>query len=110
MLSKLSAGALLTALCLLGQAQAQVEVDPKLPSYKAVAGVSGRIKSVGSDTMNELMTLWSEGFKKFYPSTEIEIEGKGSTTAPPALIAGTANFGPMSREMKNKEIDDFKEK
>ncbi|MCI0684839.1 MAG: PstS family phosphate ABC transporter substrate-binding protein [Gemmataceae bacterium] len=88
--------------------QAQVKVDPKLPAYKPVPGVSGSIKSVGSDTMNNEMTLWAEGFLKFYPSVQAEIEGKGSTTAPPALIAGTANFGPMSRPMKAKEIDDFK--
>jgi phosphate transport system substrate-binding protein len=69
--------------------------------------VSGTIKSVGSDTMNNLMTLWQEGFKKTYPGVTVEVEGKGSTTAPPALISGSATFGPMSRAMKEKEIDDF---
>ncbi|MDZ4774104.1 MAG: phosphate ABC transporter substrate-binding protein [Planctomycetota bacterium] len=84
-----------------------VKVDSKIPEYKSVQGVSGTIKSVGSDTMNNLMTLWSEGFKKMYPAVTTEIEGKGSATAPTALIAGTANFGPMSRSMKDKEIDEF---
>jgi phosphate transport system substrate-binding protein len=87
---------------------AQVKVDLKLPEYKVVPGVSGTIKSVGSDTMNNEMTFWAEGFQKFYPNVQVEIEGKGSTTGPPALIAGTANFAPMSRAMKGKEIDDFK--
>jgi phosphate transport system substrate-binding protein len=87
---------------------AQVKVDPKLPDYKAVQGVSGTIKSIGSDTMNNEMAFWAEGFRKFYPNVQVEIEGKGSTTGPPALIAGTANFAPMSRAMKAKEIDDFK--
>jgi len=45
-----------------------------------------------------------------YPNVKIEIEGKGSGTAPAALIAGTSQFGPMSREMKGKEIDDFEKK
>jgi phosphate transport system substrate-binding protein len=84
-----------------------IQVDAQLPSYAPVQGVSGAIKSVGSDTMNNLMALWAEGFKKLYPSVTVEVEGKGSTTAPPALISGAANFGPMSREMKQKEIDDF---
>jgi phosphate transport system substrate-binding protein len=84
-----------------------VKVDAKIPAYKASSGVSGTIKSIGSDTMNNLMTLWAEDFKKAYPAVTVEIEGKGSATAPPALIAGTANFGPMSRAMKDKEIDDF---
>ena len=86
-----------------------VEVDARLPEYKAVAGVSGSIKSVGSDTMNNLMTLWAEGFRGLYPNVAVEIEGKGSSTAPPALVAGTANFGPMSRPMKEKEIDEFEQ-
>jgi len=86
---------------------AQVQVDPALSRYKPVQGVSGSIKSVGSDTLNNLMSLWTEGFKKIYPNIQIEIEGKGSSTAPPALIAGTANFGPMSRKMKDKELDEF---
>ena len=86
---------------------AQVKVDPDLPDYEPVKGVSGNIKSVGSDTLNNLMTLWAEGFKKIYPNVQVEIEGKGSSTAPPALIAGTANFGPMSRKMKQKEEDEF---
>lgn len=89
---------------------AQVAVDPKLPDYKPVQGVSGSIKSVGSDTLNNLMTLWAEGFKRVYPNVQIEIEGKGSSTAPPALIGGTAGFGPMSRAMKDKEIDEFEAK
>mgnify|MGYP001821867969 CR=1 FL=1 len=86
---------------------AQVKVDPNLPDYKPVKGVSGNIKSVGSDTLNNLMTLWAEGFKRVYPNVQVEIEGKGSSTAPPALIAGTANFGPMSRTMKQAEEDEF---
>ncbi len=93
-----------------GHAGAQVAVDPALPDYKPVQGVSGSIKSIGSDTMNNEMTLWAEGFLKMYPNVQIEIEGKGSSTAPPALIAGTSQFGPMSREMKSKEIDEFEKK
>lgn len=93
-----------------GTAVAQLKVDPKLPTYRPVQGVSGSIKSVGSDTMNNLMTLWAEGFRKHYPNVTVEIEGKGSSTAPPALVKGTANFGPMSRKMKSKEVDEFKKR
>ncbi|HEY2839131.1 MAG TPA: PstS family phosphate ABC transporter substrate-binding protein [Pirellulales bacterium] len=84
--------------------------DLTLAPYARVSGVSGSIKSVGSDTMNNLMTLWAEGFKQVYPNVRAEIEGKGSSTAPPALIAGTAMFGPMSRDMKNSEIDAFEKR
>jgi len=54
-----------------------------------------------------VMTMWAEGFKKQYPNVRIQIEGKGSSTAPPALIAGSSQVGPMSREMKAEEVDKF---
>ena len=97
-------------LSMAGGVAAQVHVDPTLTPYKTVSGVSGNLSSVGSDTLNNVMTLWAETFNKFYPNTKIQIEGKGSTTAPPALISGTAQLGPMSREMKGTEIDQFEKK
>jgi phosphate transport system substrate-binding protein len=85
-------------------------IDPSLPDYTAVSGVSGNLNSIGSDSLNNLMTLWAEGFKRTYPNVIIQIEGKGSSTAPPALIEGTAQIGPMSRPMKAEEIDAFENK
>ena len=87
-----------------------IQVDENLPVYKKTTGISGNANSIGSDTMNNLMTLWLEGFRKYYPMVNIQIEGKGSSTAPPALIEGTAQFGPMSRKMKAKEVDAFEAK
>ena len=111
--SKLTGGFLAVAAAVAlvaGIALAAVTVDPDLPHYSKTKGVSGSIKSIGSDTMNNLMALWSEDFRGMYPSVQVEIEGKGSSTAPPALINGTSNFGPMSRAMKSKEVDQFVEK
>jgi phosphate transport system substrate-binding protein len=88
----------------------KVQVDPEIQPYAPVSGVSGNLNSIGSDTLNNLMTLWAEGFKKTYPNVNIQIEGKGSSTAPPALIEGTAQLGPMSRPMKSSEIDEFEKK
>ena len=94
-----------------GEASAQkLKVDERIKPYERVRGISGSASSIGSDTMNNMMALWLEGFRKYYPNVKIQIEGKGSSTAPPALIAGTAQFGPMSRPMKSKEIDKFDEK
>ena len=89
---------------------AQVAVDPALKPYEKVSGVSGNLNSIGSDSLNNLMTLWAEGFRAMYPNVNIQIEGKGSSTAPPALIEGTAQLGPMSRAMKAAEIDAFEKK
>jgi phosphate transport system substrate-binding protein len=88
----------------------QIQVDSALSAYQKTSGVSGAINSVGSDTMNNLMTLWSEAFIKMYPNVKVQVEGKGSSTAPAALIAGTSQFGPMSRAMKASEIDQFEAK
>jgi len=87
-----------------------VEVDPNLPEYDRVSGIAGNLSSIGSDTLNNLMTLWAEEFQQFYPNVNIQIEGKGSSTAPPAVTEGTAHFGPMSRRMKQGEIQAFEER
>ncbi len=105
-----TAGAALALAALLAVPGSAQQVDAGLESYKVVGGVSGKIASIGSDTLNNLMTYWSEDFKKFYPNVSTEIEGKGSSTAPPALISGTAQLGPMSRAMKSTEIDLFEAK
>ena len=94
--------------CAVGTATAKI--DPTLPDYKAASGVSGNFSSVGSDTLNNLMTLWAEEYKRLYPNVNIQIQGAGSSTAPPALTEGTANFGPMSRLMKDQEIQAFEQK
>jgi phosphate transport system substrate-binding protein len=105
----LIAGIVMTMTALAGHAQ-MVKVDPAIPAYTPEATVSGNLNSVGSDTMNNLMTLWAEGFARFHPGVRIQVEGKGSSTAPPALISGTAQLGPMSREMKDTEVDAVEEK
>ncbi len=87
-----------------------VELDPGLIAYQPKQNVSGSLISVGSDTLNNLMTFWTEKFRAWHPRVNVQVEGKGSGTAPPALIAGTAQLGPMSREMKLEELDAFERK
>jgi phosphate transport system substrate-binding protein len=89
---------------------AAVALDANLPAYQAVSGISGEIKTVGSDTLNNEMALWAKGFEGLYPGVEIEIEGKGSATAPPALLEGASQFGPMSRPMTADEVGAFERK
>jgi phosphate transport system substrate-binding protein len=87
-----------------------VQVDAELAPYQKVDGISGTLNSIGSDTMNNLLKYWSEAFRKYYPGVAVQVEGKGSSTAPPALISGTAQLGPMSRAMKSTEIDQIEAK
>lgn len=88
----------------------KVQLDPKLPPYVKTRNLTGNLNSIGSDTMNNLMTLWAEAFHKYHPAVRIQVEGKGSSTAPPALLASTAQLGPMSRPMKDSEVDAIVEK
>ena len=105
---------LMTAMTLVAagvtSAGAMAQVDPAIPAYSKVSGVSGNLSSVGSDTLANLMTLWAEDFKKQYPSVNIQIQAAGSSTAPPALTEGTSNLGPMSRKMKDVELQAFEAK
>ena len=81
-----------------------------LKPYAGVSGLSGTLSSAGSDTLSNLMTLWSDSFKRKYPSVNIQVQAAGSSTAPPALSEGTANFGPMSRAFKDNEIEAFEQR
>ena len=102
--------ALVSGLVLLGllvTAIASVPVDPALPSYQRVRDIAGTLTSLGSETLSNLMTHWAEGFRVVYPQVVIQIEAKGSAAAPPALLAGTTQLGPMSRPMRPSEHEAF---
>jgi len=103
----LLAGVLPLIIGLNSTAIAEPKVDSGLAEYKRASGVSGNFSSVGSDTLANLMTLWAEEFKRNYPNVNIQIQAAGSSTAPPALTEGTSNLGPMSRKMKDKELEAF---
>jgi len=87
-----------------------LDVDPQLPAYKPAQLGSAEIKSVGSDTMGDLMRNWSAQFTKLNPAVKIEVESKGSSTAPPALIDGASQLGAMSRSMRSEEYEPFEKK
>lgn len=91
-------------------AQDSKGVDPELPTYQRTSGIAGNLSSIGSDTLNNLMTLWAEEFKNLYPNVNIQIQGAGTSTAPPAVTEGTANFGPMSRSMREGEVQAFEQR
>lgn len=91
-------------------AHAGSKLDAKLPEYKKASGVTGNLSSVGSDTLANLMALWTEEFTRLYPNVNVQVQAAGSSTAPPALTEGTSNFGPMSRKMKDKELQAFEKK
>jgi phosphate transport system substrate-binding protein len=102
--------AVLTVSAAMAASAMALDLDPQLPAYKPVNGLSGKITSVGSDTLSTLMKQWTEGFKALYPDVKIDGESKGSGTAPPALIEGVSQLGPMSRPMESGEVEAFSKK
>ena len=110
-LKRALAAATLCSSIFMGTAQAtDAGLDPNLPEYKATSGVSGNLSSIGSDTLANLVTFWAEDYKRIYPSVNIQIQAAGSSTAPPALTEGTSNLGPMSRKMKDAEVEAFEKR
>ena len=81
--------------------------DNPLPNYQKTTGIAGNLLSVGSDTLAGMTTLWVEEFKSIYPNINAQVQASGSSTAPPALTEQTAQFGPMSRSMRMREIEAF---
>lgn len=91
-------------------AYGEISIDPCLKPYARVEKIDGKITSRGSDTIRRLMVMWSQQFSGYYPNIRFDIEAKGSSTAPPALLSGKSQLGPMSRKMKKKEYRLFIEK
>ncbi|MCL4222521.1 MAG: PstS family phosphate ABC transporter substrate-binding protein [Phycisphaerales bacterium] len=98
----LSAGALLAA--------GPVKIDPKFQPYAAEQRVAGDLRTAGSDTLSSVVGLWAQQLNKAHPGVRIQVEAKGSSTGPTALMEGQAQFAAMSRAFKSKEIDEFVKK
>ncbi len=86
-------------------------VDPAIPAYKPVkGGLSGSLKGVESNTVNDVMDRWVAGFTKIYPGVKISVDIGGSGQGGPRLTNGSADFGFISREMMGREETLFVDK
>jgi phosphate transport system substrate-binding protein len=82
--------------------------DPALPPFTAGSPLSGRLTSIGTDTMDDLMKLWIAGFHSFQPQIAIELQSKASISVPAALTSGAAQLSPLSRELNPAEVEAFR--
>jgi phosphate transport system substrate-binding protein len=80
------------------------------PRYAPKTVLAGRLRSIGSDTMDGVVARWEELFIKYHPNLRIMHEGRGSSTGTPALVDGQADFAPMSRPMLEAEVAKFRER
>jgi phosphate transport system substrate-binding protein len=81
-----------------------------LSTYTPKQAVEGRLRSIGSDTMDRVMASAETGFQHFHPNLRIQHEGRGSSTAIPGLVEGMCDIGPMSRPTKPAEVTRFVER
>lgn len=86
---------------------AEQPVDPSLPIYQRVEGLSGKITLTGSDTMAQIAAIWGDSFRNLYPTVEIDIQVKGARDAVPSVINGEATFGLLSRQVTQEEVKAF---
>jgi phosphate transport system substrate-binding protein len=84
--------------------------DPALADFQRGTAIAGVVRSIGSSTLSNLLFRWSAEFRRLYPEVEMHVVGGGSETALPALIEGRAELGPMSRPMRDAEIERFRAK
>ena len=87
-----------------------VDIDPALPPYKGNPAAAATIKSVGSDTLGDLMQDLGGRVHEAKSKRKDRVDSKGSGTAPAALLDGTAQLGPMSRPMRSEEYEPFEKK
>ncbi|MFP5301636.1 phosphate ABC transporter substrate-binding protein [Cobetia sp. SIMBA_158] len=99
---------LMSLACLLGLSTLSAPaLADKVPEYRPVSGVVGNLTAVGSDTLSVLVTRWAAQLRRYHPGVRVQLQAAGSSTAPPALIAGTTRIGLMSRPMSDQERQDF---
>ncbi len=96
---------LFVACCFLAIGAASAE--DAMPKYSGAEQRVENITSVGSDSMGGLMRRWVEAYRLVQPKVTVRAVSRGSATAPPALIEGSADIGPMAREMKSREKEEF---
>jgi ABC-type phosphate transport system substrate-binding protein len=76
-------------------------LDPELRAYASVGGVSGTIRSVGSDGMKTLMDRWMRDFEAKQPGVHKgeRWEHLGTLNGFHALICHQTDLAPMGREL-----------
>jgi phosphate transport system substrate-binding protein len=77
-------------------------------AYQPTVVLEGRLRSIGSDTMDLLVASWEREFARHHPKLRILHEGRGTSTATPALLENQADIGPMSRPMLEAEAERFR--
>jgi phosphate transport system substrate-binding protein len=88
--------------------QLKPSLDPKIPPYQLVSGLTGALSVAGSETMKPLTETWAKDLKQLYPGLAIKVESEGSEAGLATLLEGKAQIAAMSRRITQQEIVEFK--
>lgn len=83
-----------------------VDASP-YPRFLEDPAIKGTLRCVGSSSVGLILNTVRGGFREAQPEIDLVVESSGSSAAPKALAAGTADLAPMSRAMRPAEIEEI---
>jgi len=85
-------------------------LSDELPPYEPVAGLSGKITSIGASTTTNLVARVAAEFRRMYPDVTLQVTASPISIGPSALLEGRADLVPMSRPLTPGEVQSFTKK
>jgi phosphate transport system substrate-binding protein len=82
----------------------------QLPPYPTVAGLTGKVTSIGASGTTNLIARAAAEFKQIYPGVTLQVTAGLTSIGPPALVEGRADVVPMSRPLLPEEVKTFRAK
>ncbi|MDR4461106.1 MAG: PstS family phosphate ABC transporter substrate-binding protein [Nitrospirales bacterium] len=100
-------GVMLVGAPVMGEHDLFPRIDQQIPHYSSQRGVSGKIKIIGSTTMDPILKKWKDQLEKVQPHLDITLDTEGSNIGFESLMSGKTHIAAMSRPLKNEEIKEF---
>lgn len=72
-------------------------------SFNAPKDLSGKITMSGAYALYPMAVRWGEEFKKLHPNVTFDIQGGGAGKGMTDVLAGSVNFGMVSRDIYPEE-------
>ena len=79
-------------------------------SQAAVSKSSTTMTVVGAETLESLMLLWEDAYRRAVPAFKLNFQATMSSSAIQDLIDGKTSIAPVTREMNAEELKAFKAK
>lgn len=83
------------------------ELDPRLPEYKAPAGLTGKFLFAGTQSLRSMPDEWVASFNRAAPGCEVTYEATGTRGAMPMFAGGLIPLAFGSRRITDAEREAF---